>query len=281
MIPHQDSRDALDITRQSRSSFAIAFRFMPREKALALSRLYAFFRIADDCVDLPLNPAEKVAALKFWREEMHRIYNGGATHPVMQQVGDIIKQYHIPQATLDGLMDGCALDITKFRYADFKELKKYCYHVAGLVGLCCMRIFEYSSPTADETAITLGYALQITNILRDVREDFANGRIYIPQEILKKHGCSEDVLKSGKEDPTFRAVMKEMSGFALEFFSSAHRELLADRSGKLRPAKMMYDAYHLLLVKIIQSDYSVLSRRIRLSFFDKVRIMLPYLGGWK
>lgn len=282
MIPHQDSRSSLEITARSKSSFALAFRLMPRAKTAALIRLYAFFRIADDCVDSLQGEAEKTAALAYWREQMHRAYRDSDCHPVMLELRAVVQDYQIPQAWLDGLMDGCAMDICKTRYASFAELYEYSYRVAGLVGLCCMKIFGYQSRTSDKTAIALGLALQITNILRDVSEDFARGRIYIPQDILRSARYSEEDLANHLENAAFRQLMRDMAMRAEAYFKEADLELTSQSENKdLRPARLMRDMYRRLLDKMTACDFRVLSKRISLGRFDKLRIVLPYLGGWR
>lgn len=279
MIVHQDAADPLAITGKSRSSFAVAFRFLPKENARALAHLYAFCRIADDCVDLPTTNSDKQQSLDYWRSELQKAYQGHDCHTVIQKIYTVLQPYSIPLAFLEGILDGCTLDITKARYHDMNELLDYCYHVAGLVGLSCLPIFGYTSPSANEMAIHLGHALQLTNILRDVWEDFGRGRIYIPQNLLAKHGINESVFASATETPGLVSALKEVAATAQMMFAKADKELKNDTAGKLKPARIMRDAYFRLLNKIEKNDFRVLSSPVRLSTFDKIAVLLPYLLG--
>lgn len=268
-VPHFQAKSCAEITRTSGSSFTAAFRLLPKEKMEALTRIYAFCRIADDCVDTLTGAGDQQRALNFWRKELIKIYSKQPAHPVMEEVREVAERYRIPQGYFLGLIAGCEMDITKHRYETFEELYEYAYRVAGLVGLMCLRVFEYESPTAEDMAVNLGIALQLTNILRDIKADLEMGRIYLPTRDMKRFGYSAKELTAGRENQAFFRLMNHYAHKAQTYYAAAFSEFKNNRSKKLKAARLMARLYHKILKKIIKQRFPVLQKRVSLNFIEK------------
>lgn len=278
-IPYLNAASAADVNRQNRSSFFASFRFLTPERRQALSVVYAFFRIVDDCVDEVSDPHDKKHALDFWAEELTAVYHGEPAQPVMRELQEVVRFYGIPENHFAGLIDGCRMDIEKMRYETMAELEAYCYRVAGLVGLTCMKIFGYESEGSEKAAIDLGFAFQLTNILRDVGNDLAIGRIYLPKDEMRRFGYSEEDLVKGIENENFFALMNEFYRLAHASYQLAFEEFRKDKMGLLLAARAMAEVYFSILKKIHRENYPVLRRKVRLNWFEKTKLMLPLL--WK
>jgi len=170
------------ITKKSTSNLALAFVLLPKQKRDAMSALYAFCREVDDVADDETVPAERRRAqLAAWRDDVKRACeNQPPQFLVNQELQPVIKQFRLPFGLFDDLIKGCEMDLDTKRYENFEALENYCYHVASVVGLLSIEIFGYKNPAARDYAVYLGKALQLTNILRDVKTDAARGRIYLP-----------------------------------------------------------------------------------------------------
>src|SRR5450432_1352909 len=184
------------ITRKSASNLALAFILLPRAKRDAMSALYAFCREVDDVADNETVPVEKRRArLSEWRVDVQRAgENQSPQFPVNRELQPVIQQFHLPFALFDELIKGCEMDLDTKRYATGEQLELYCHRVASVVGLLSIEIFGHRNPACRDYAIHLGKALQLTNILRDVRTDAERGRIYLPLTELKKCGVSEEEI---------------------------------------------------------------------------------------
>src|SRR3954469_3004516 len=186
------------LSQQSHSNFYYAFLFLPRERREALEAVYAYCRLVDDVVDEEAPAETKLAGIEKWRRELDAVYgNGNTEHPVSLKLRAAVLRFDIRREDMEAVIDGCAMDIEKNRYADWAELRLYCYRVASAVGLMCIQIFGYPADQAEkvrEYAIDLGIALQLTNIIRDVAEDARRGRVYLPQEDLRAFGVGEEEL---------------------------------------------------------------------------------------
>lgn len=274
-IPHQEKTSCSEVTKSSKSNFISAFRFLPKEKMHALIKVYAFFRIADDCVDELSDPQEKEQALNFWENELNKTYNNESCHPIMEDLKPVLERFSIPKEYLTGLIEGCRKDIYQNRYSSLKELNQYCYQVASLVGLTCLKIFEYQSPNAEQMAIDLGMAFQLTNIIRDIQGDLHMNRLYIAQEDLEKVGYSEEDLKNKNLNSAYYELMRLYANRALDYYEKAEKEFAKDAENKLIAAKVMSAVYKNILHKIIKENYPVLEKRVSLSLFQKFRILFP------
>ncbi len=196
------------ITRKSASNLALAFILLPRPKRDAMSALYAFCREVDDVADEESVPAEKRRAqLAEWRDDVRRACeNGSPQFPVNRELQPVIKQFRLPFELFDELIKGCEMDLEIKRYKNFEQLELYCHRVASVVGLLSIEIFGYQNPASRDYAVYLGKALQLTNILRDVKTDAARGRIYLPQNELKKFGVAEAEILNSKWSENYQAL---------------------------------------------------------------------------
>jgi phytoene synthase len=260
----EDYARCADITRQASSNFYYAFMLLPLERRRALYAVYAFCRFVDDIADDEsiANPAELLAR---WREELRNVYAGTPTRPVSRALADNVVRFNIPQRYFDEVIDGVEMDLSRRRYETFDELILYCRRVASAVGLICIEIFGYSNPATRVYAEKLGLAFQLTNIIRDVREDAQRGRIYLPLEDLHRFGVTESELLGGVYNDRFRALMAFEAKRARDLYNeAAHALPLEDRPAMLS-AEAMRLIYSALLEQIVRSNYRVFDRRHRLS----------------
>jgi phytoene synthase len=262
------------LTRKSRSNFYYAFLFLSREKREAIYAVYAFCRSVDDVADGTASLEEKRLQLTEWRRELDRCYAGEPQHPITVKLAQSLRRFRIPKEHFEELIAGVEMDLTQNRYRTFRDLYEYCYRVAGVVGLMCIEIFGYRNPKAKDYAINLGVALQLTNIMRDVRTDAARGRIYLPQEELARFGCREQELLQGCYTPAFLAVMGCMGTCARQYFQNARELLASEDRPALLAAEIMGAIYYRLLESIEASGYRVFDRTITLSIQKKVWLAL-------
>jgi phytoene synthase len=279
------------VTKASRSNFAYAFLFLPKRKRQALYAIYAFCRISDDVVDegpsdgrdpasveapgvVPATPTER---LKVWRRELDACFRGEPRHPVTRRLAEVMETVPIPRIYFEELLNGVEMDLVKTRYATFAELERYCYRVAGVVGLMCIEVFGYTKPETRRYAEHLGTAFQLTNILRDVGRDGAKGRIYLPQEDLARFGCADADLLDRRLTPAFRDLMRFQAARARSFYAAAQAALPAADRKTMLPAEIMRAIYARLLRQIEDRAFDVYSRPIRLSDTHRLAVAL---GCW-
>lgn len=272
-IPYQNAKNFSDVLRGQQSNFFAAFRKLSLEKRHALKIIYGFARLADDCVDEIQDPLQQKQALDFWQKQVENLSSGHVNHPLMHELQDVAQRYAIPIEYFLLLIQGCRFDIDKKSYQNFSELSDYCYHVAGVVGLMCLKIFEYQSPNSQQMAIDLGLAFQLTNILRDVASDAKLGRIYLPAQELKDFGYTEKNLKNGVLNDEWHAFATFFVSRAKTYYQKARLEIVKDKKNKLAPVKVMFAYYYRLLEKICEKDYAVFHCRVRLNFWDKLRLL--------
>ena len=274
------------IAKREARNFYYAFVALPLERRNAICAIYAFMRQADDLADDESLPREeRRRKLDAWLAAWHAAANGGATaDPVFLAVRDAIKRFAIPLQLLDELVDGVAMDLDRAStgapdtYATFADLYRYCYLVASVVGLVCIRIFGYSGERAEKLAEETGIAFQLTNILRDVSEDAARNRVYLPLTDLAAHGVSLDSLlhraPSAPPTPAERALLASVARRAEDYYSSAD-ELLPLIERESRPALwVLVSIYHALLKRIERAKYDVFTRRASVPTVQKIAILL-------
>jgi len=262
------------LTKKSRSNFYYAFLFLPRPQREALYGVYAFCRLVDDVVDAGGIPEVQRRELGRWREEIARCFEGIPEHPVAQRLAQVVRRFPVPRNALEAIVDGVEMDLDRFRYETFEELYPYCYRVAGAVGLCCIEIFGYSDPRCREYAVDLGVALQLTNILRDVHADAERGRIYLPQEDLRRFGVSPEDLKRARYSPAFVELMGFEARRAREFYERAWAALPARDARRLVAAQIMGRIYLALLQAIEGRQFRVFGERVTLPVSRKLAIAL-------
>jgi phytoene synthase len=269
------------LARRSGSNFYYSFLFLPRRKRQAIYALYAFCRTVDDAVDQGMAaPSEQRRILAEWRLELARAFEGRPTQPIALHLAEVVRTFPVQRQHLETILDGVEMDIEKRRYASFDELFEYCYRVAGAVGLACIEVFGYTDARARDYAINLGVALQLTNILRDLRTDAERGRIYLPQDEIRRFGYSEEELLQGRQTPAFLALMRFQADRAHAYYRAARSARPAADRRRLIAAEIMGRIYHALLREIEARKFRVFDGRIRVSNPRKIALALgAYLRG--
>jgi phytoene synthase len=262
---------------RSRSSFRLGFLLLNSERRQAIHALYAFCREVDDIVDDATDSGSASEQLNRWRDEIRALYKGQPSHPVTVALLPAIRGYQLSQNHFLAIIEGMEMDLQKSRYANFDELYSYCYRAAGAVGLLAAAIFGFKDPHTEEYAEAMGIALQLTNILRDVGEDLARGRIYIPQDELSRFGLNDNTLS----DPNYHAELTALLQFqqqrAREYYHKALTLLPAvDRKAQLS-GLAMGAIYHALLNEIVHQNYPVLNRKVRITTFQKLLAITQYM----
>ncbi len=277
------------ITRKAAKNFYYAFLVLPRRKREALCAVYAFMRRCDDITDDPsLSLPERRQKLDAWLDDLHRAQQGQPTDDaILLALIDAQRRYAIPAGLLDELAVGTAMDVEEseqsaqtptnpglsVQYRTFEDLRLYCYRVASVVGLVCIHIFGYRDPAAEGLAERCGLAFQMTNIIRDVKEDASMGRVYLPEEDLAKFNLAASELNGTPDPARFRPVLELEAGRAREFYSSGE-ELIPYVSEDSQPALwVLITIYRSLLEKIAEKQYDVFSEKIALSRWEKLRVL--------
>jgi 15-cis-phytoene synthase len=260
---------------QSGSSFYYAFRFLPPDKRAAITAFYAFCREVDDVVDEVSDPSVAKTKLLYWRKEIDALYENVPQHPVTKALQRHIAPMHLPQAAFHTVIDGMQQDLDKTRYLDFTELQTYCYRAAGVVGEVSARIFGMQTPNNPKTleyARTLGEALQLMNIVRDVGEDARRGRIYLPNEDLARFNVSVSEILQNKTTDAFKTMMQFQYERAAQTYDRALSVLPAEDKRAQRPGLAMGAIYRALLEEIRNDGFGVLERRVSLTPIRKLWI---------
>jgi len=273
------SYKSAEAVARSRSNFYYAFVVMPSEKRRAFCAVYAFMRHCDDISDGSGTPEAKAARLRDWRSQLNAAFSGRLEgNTIMPAFRDAVETYSIPADYFHWILDGAEMDLRIDRYDTFDDLYKYCFNVASAVGLVCLQIFGFGEPRARKYAEQCGIAFQLTNILRDVKEDADRGRIYLPMEDLRRYGYSPEELRQGIVDDRYRSLMKFETERAREYYSAA-RNLIPLVEAESRPALWaMIQIYERILNRIVQRQYDVFRRPIHLAGAEKVSIALQALA---
>ena len=267
-----------DLTRREAKNFYYAFITLPPAKRRAIYATYAFCRLCDDAADEDDPVPRKLELLHGLRQQLDSTFSdlpsgNGGLGPVFQALAHSSATYGIDQGLFQDIIEGVESDLTASRYQDFEELRSYCYHVASAVGLICIEIFGYTDPRARQYAADLGLAMQLTNIVRDVREDLGRDRVYLPQEDLDRFGYSEERLFAGEVDESFRELMKFQVERARSYFQSGLRLLpLLSPRARSCPA-VMAKIYMRILDRTEASGFNVFNGRPSLSKREKLFVM--------
>jgi 15-cis-phytoene synthase len=268
-----------DMARREAKNFYWGFISLPREQRNAIYALYDFARQVDDEADAAANTPDLPGRLRVHRERLAKCVRGEYDDPVMQVLSVAVKRFAIPEAELQMLVDGCEMDGTKTRYETWDDLRKYCNLVASVVGRMCVRIFGFDDDAALERADDLGIALQLTNILRDVREDVGLGRIYLPQEDLHRFGVTDDALVNGDTPGGWEALIDFESLRAREYFTQGYKVLDYIERRPAACVRTMAGIYERILEKIERDPMLPLHRRAGLSSTEKIGAMVrAWLG---
>jgi phytoene synthase len=252
-----------------KTSFYYSFLVLPADERRAILAVWDFCRAVDDAVDEagPAHDAELQTprtAIQRWRTELARCFSGGNPDtPEGRALQPFIAEFDLPRQAFDDVIDGVAMDLDRTRYATFEELLEYCRRVASAVGMICIRIFRCRSDRARDYALHLGVALQLTNILRDVKDDLDRGRLYLPLEDLEATGCSIDHLLSGRMSEPVRRLLAFEGQRARDFYARALEARPEEDRGRLVAAEIMRAVYFETLKRIERNGYDVFSRRAR------------------
>lgn len=257
---------------KSGSSFYYSFLFLPTNQRQAITALYAFCREVDDVVDECSEQRIAIIKLNWWREEITRVFHGQPQHPVGIALTKSLQEFNLDEAHFHSIIDGMLMDTQQTRYQSIDELSTYCYRVAGVVGLLAIEIFGYKNINTQKYAEKLGLAFQLTNILRDVQEDAARDRIYLPQNELKKFSVTEQDILQGNMNSNMRALLAYQEKRANKYYQEAYELLPAEDRFSQRGGLVMAAIYHALLNQIKKRHYDVFNKPVRFSAMRKIWI---------
>lgn len=264
-------------TKKSGSNFYYSFLFLPKAKREAMYTVYAFCKAVDSAVDEPPDGSNPKEELKRWRSELDAVYGGTPTFPITVSLAHHVKALSIPKAYFEELIKGVEMDLSNNRYVTFDELSLYCYRVASVVGLICLHIFGVTSPRAQDYAVDLGMAFQMTNILRDLGVDADQNRIYLPLDDLRACNYPEKAMLQKTYSPEFKTLMQQEAARAHHYYEKAHAVFIAlpqHERRALTVAEIMRGVYSRILGKIEQSGYQVFGPRISLPTSHRLAIAL-------
>jgi 15-cis-phytoene synthase len=272
----------VEVSRREAKNFYYSFLVLPPDRRRAMCALYAFLRRTDDLADAPGPTLEKARALEAWRRGLDDALDGRPdAWPGLPALADAVRKHEIPARYLHEVIDGVERDLDPRPFATFDELQVYCYRVASVVGLSCLHIWGFQSDggKAESLAEDCGIALQLTNIIRDVREDALQGRVYLPSDDLRRFGVDPSELAAPRPTGRVRALLEFQGGRAYEYYRRA--EPLVGRVDPVgRPVLLaMVGIYRALLDEIVRRDYDVLTARVSLPAWRKLAITVRSLGG--
>ncbi len=249
----------------SGSSFYASFRFLPELKRRAIIALYAFCREVDDVVDECKDPQVAQQTLNWWRLEVAKLYQHEASHPVTLALQDLLGEFNLAEEYLLEIIDGMEMDLHIHHYANFKDLSLYCYRAASVVGLLTAEIFGFNDRQTLKYAHDLGMAFQLTNILRDVREDAERGRVYIPQDELEQFAVTRQSLTQPVTSDAVKKLFQYQADRAREYYQKAFNELPEEDRYSQHIGLIMAEIYLSLLEEIENDQFKVLEHRIKLT----------------
>ena len=260
------------LAKATGSNFYYSFLFLSPAKRKAIITVYKFCRLLDDIVDREPEGRDPAAELQQWRDEVEACYQGLPDTPFGEELMNTIDAFELPKQPFLDIIEGMEMDLQWTRYQTFADLREYCYRAASAVGLLCIEIFGYDWPGTREYAVNLGLALQLTNILRDLQEDAARGRIYIPLEDLDRFGYSDRDLKANLYNKPFIELMKYQTQRANYYFERAAATLPAADQANMIAAEIMKAIYQELLRKIGDVQYNVYHNRVTISKMRRLHI---------
>lgn len=263
-----------EITKASNTSFFYSFLLLPKAKQNAIYSIYAFCRISDDIVDEKAEIDSKLKNLRKWQEAFLNALENGTQDEVLAPVVHSIKKFGISEKHFLDLLDGMEMDLKEVRFTSFEELYDYCYKAASTVGLMCAEVFGYKNEKMKKYAEFLGVALQLTNIIRDVKPDAQRGRIYLPKEDLEKFGISESEILTLQTSSKLQELLRFEGNRAKDYFLKALKNLVISDKRSFFAAEIMREIYYKLLLQIEKSNYSVLTFRPSLNKITQLKIAL-------
>ncbi len=261
--------------QNKKSSFFYAFALLPKEKREAMNVFYTFSRLSDEIAD-DENASAREKAEKFarWENEFYAALENKGENALLNSLAEIIRRFEIPKIYFYELLAGIKSDLNFKQPQTVAELDRYAYSVASTVGLITIRILGYKNADAEIFATDLGKALQITNIMRDVKKDLRNGRIYLPADLLRKNGVTRKDLEKGKRTEQFVRAMRELYLHAENYYNNAWRIFPREDFGTLYPGSAMGKIYYELLLKIKKNDFDVFGKEIKISVPKRILIVL-------
>jgi phytoene synthase len=269
-----------EVTHRYGPNFSIGFRFLPREKRNAVYATYAFCRFADDIAD-EAGRSEPPKLLDAWERSLERCYAGFADHPILVALADAVRKFPIQARSFQRLIEGCRMDLAISRYRTFGDLLVYCDRVATTISEMSLAIFGWDDPRTQEWGEHLSTALQLTNIVRDVAEDYRRGRVYLPQEDLERFQCPESALAGPPARPEFVELMEFQVGRIEDYFARARPLASAVRQDSRVALALMGGVYERIARKIGSDVRAVLSRRVVLTPREKMSLILAmWVRGW-
>jgi squalene synthase HpnD len=264
-----------DITRKSGSSFYWAMRLLPRHKRSAMYAIYAFCRVVDDIADGGDDIEIKNSALRLWKQNIRKLFDGTPVEPISEALQGPIHNFGLQQQDFHAVIDGMLMDaVPALKIRDMDELVVYCDRVACAVGRMSVAVFEIDPGVGAELAKSLGLALQLTNILRDVSEDWARHHIYLPEDLLHAEGVDLGDLLNPKFNAGLAAVCDHIAEMAALQFQDAERLINSCDRSRVRPALIMKNVYQKLFLRIRDRGWGRLHERVALSKFEKSALIL-------
>jgi phytoene synthase len=271
------------IARRSAANFYPAFLVLPRQQRRGMYALYAFNRLTDDISDGPGTPEERRRDLDRWEQQLAAALDGAGAGPVLSALRDTVQRFGIPPQHLIDVIDGCRMDLEPRRFESFPELHHYCRLVAAAVGLACIHVWGFRGADAPRYAEAAGVALQLTNILRDLGEDRARGRVYLPAEDLRRFGCCPNLICSDPCEPAFQELMRFEVARARAYYDEAKGlDPLIAPAGRA-VFRVLVGTYRALLDRIEAAGFDVFTRRVCVGTRTKVGLVLralPLRWGW-
>jgi phytoene synthase len=269
------------------TSFSYSFLVLPDAQRQAIGLVWDFCRAVDDAVDEAPDRQTAESQVLTWRDEVARLFGSDMPRtPQGQRLKKIVAEFHLTRQPFDDLVDGVEMDLWRSRYDTFDELMEYCRRVASAVGLICIEIFGCRDTRSRDYAFNLGLALQLTNIIRDVRVDLERDRIYLPRQDLARFGVSEEMLKGGRVTGEIRQLLAHQCQRARKFFAAASQAMPPHEARKLVAAEIMGGIYYAILERVEQRDYDVFSEVIRVPKVTRAGIALAVwartqLAAWQ
>jgi len=252
-------------TSQSGSSFYYSFLFLPPVKRQAITAVYTFCREADDIVDECLDPSTAETKLNWWRGEITNLFANKPSHPVSHALTDALKTFDLHKEYFDEIIDGMQMDLHVTHYQTFNDLLLYCHRAAGVVGLLATEIFGYQNKDTLKFAENLGIAFQLTNIIRDIKEDALRGRVYLPLEDLDKFNVNAEDFQLPNTKDTVKQLIQFQIERAKDYYTKAFKYLPAEDRHKQRSAVIMSSIYKTILTEIEKDDFRIMEHRIKLT----------------
>ena len=262
------------VKENSKSNFFYSFSFLPGHKQKAINIIYSFCQISDEIADCSLPADIKRKNLEEWRAELNMAFSSSSSIDILNKTFTTAKKFNIPKTLFFELLEGMEMDLNNRRFKNYAELEVYCYKVASVVGLMTSKIFGYRNPETEKYAITLGKAFQITNILRDVKNDYKMGRVYLPYDDLSRFGITETDIAKGVMTDSLYSLLSEYYQKALNYYAEAETLLHPPDRKNFKAALIMKNIYFAILKKIKARNLDVFNYSFKLSKFEKIRISL-------